>query len=130
MSILEIFVCVLVPCVVGLLGYTAGLAKRLKEQEELGDRRNDSFHTALANLAKTVCDLDDRISDLDDRISDLDERHKKLDGEFRELPKEEMEAEYQRLVSFNTGIQNIIGFGPDVPKLNKEAIRSGGVMNG
>ena len=123
MSVFEILVCVLAPCVVGLIGWVAGLDRRLKQQEELSDRRSDTFHTAMANLAKTVCEVDERLSGVDERLT-------KLDGEFRELPKEEMEAEYQRLVSFNTGIQNIIGFGPDVPKLNKEAIRSGGVMNG
>ena len=116
MSVFEILVCVLFPCVVGLLGWAAGLDRRLKQQEKLSDRRSDTFHTALANLAKTVCDLDEKINGVDERLT-------KLGGEFKELPKEEMEAEYQRLVSFNTGIQNIIGFGPDVPKLNKEALR-------
>ena len=122
MSVFEILVCVLFPCVVGLIGWTAGLDRRMKQQEELSDRRSDTFHTALANLAKTVCELDERISALDEKLQ-------KLDGKIEELPTEQMEDEYRRLEAFNTGVQNILSFGPDVPKLNKD-FRDGGEMNG
>ena len=123
MSVIEILICVLVPCVVGLLGWVAGIDRRVKQQEELGDRRDDVLRTAIANLARQAGELGDRYKELGDRYKELDEKLRALDGKIEELPTEEMEAEYRRLEAFNTGVQNILSFGPDVPKLNKDALQ-------
>ena len=54
---------------------------------------------------------------------ELERRLHCVEEDLEKIPVEEVNAEVQRLELFNDGIANIMGYGPDVPKLNKEVLK-------
>lgn len=71
----------------------------------------------------------ERHSDFLARLSrvqvELERRLHCVEEDLEKIPVEEVNAERERLERFNDGISNILSYGPEVPKLNKEAARRG-----
>jgi uncharacterized phage infection (PIP) family protein YhgE len=102
------------------------LRKGLKELNELSDRRDEALRTAAKALAGTQGDLAGDIAQLKKETAELTAKMDSAEKKLDDLPLEEMEEEYRSLAAFNEGVQNIMGFGPNVPKLNKEGVKRGG----
>lgn len=124
MSIFEIFVCVLVPCCAGLLGWAFGLRRRVQVLEELCDRRDATVRNALANLAERVAKTAEYTDTFASQVQELGKTVSAVKDTVDDLPAEELKDEFKRMAAWNDGVQNILNFGPNVPKLNK-----GGVEN-
>ena len=105
-------------CCTGLLGYVAGMARRLRELETLCDRRDGTIRNALASLADKTAKLADRQEEQNNALAEVKQ---KLD----ELPAEELREEYKRMNAWNDGVDSIVNFSPEVPKLNMGGIKHG-----
>ena len=90
----------------------------LQEEKHLGDHRDDVLRTAIRGQEDSIDTLQGQIGALSLKIAEMEKK-------LGELPLEQMEAEYKSLAAFNEGVQNIMGFGTEVPKLNKEAVKRG-----
>ena len=53
---------------------------------------------------------------------ELERRLHCVEEDLEKIPVEEVKAEAERLERFNDGIASIMGYGPDVPRLNKDAV--------
>jgi chromosome segregation ATPase len=102
------------------------MQKRLKDLSDLSDRRDEALRTAAKALAGTQGDLAGDIAELKKETAELTAKMDSAEKKLDDLPLEEMEEEYRSLAAFNEGVQNIMGFGPNVPKLNKEGVKRGG----
>lgn len=116
-----IYICifVLAAFAVAACGSCAKLWRELQEEKALGDRRDEAYRSALVKLAEVSDKHQEQLASMALKVAEIE---KKLD----DLPLEEMEEEYRSLAAFNEGVQNIMGFGPNVPKLNKEGVKRGG----
>lgn len=53
---------------------------------------------------------------------ELERRLHCVEEDLEKIPVEEAKAETERLERFNDGIASIMSYGPDVPRLNKDAV--------
>lgn len=102
--------------VAGLLAMLIGLRMRVRELEEVSDRRDEVLRKAATDLAMTVS----RQAEI---MEKMDERLKKAEEKLEQLPVEDFTEELRRMQDFNDGAQSIAMFGGDIPKLNKDAVR-------
>ena len=101
-----------------LTAFDHTLSKEIKEERGVNNRRDDANRTALASLAQAIAEQRERMNELERRIGCVE-------NDLGKIPVEEVNAERERLERFNDGISNILSYGPEVPKLNKEAVRRG-----
>ena len=106
------------------------LNKEVNEERGVNDRRDEASRKAhmqakgerdlhndlIAKLTESAAFLSRRVDELERRLHCVEE-------DLEKIPVEEVNAEVQRLELFNDGIANIMGYGPDVPKLNKEVLK-------
>lgn len=110
-------------CVIAILLSLAAMGafnkmrdKDMWAEKELNDRRDAANSKALAHMAVNFAQMNDRINKLAERIE-------KLEASMKELPMEELDEEIKRMAAWNDGFSEIIGYGRDIPKLNKEGLK-------
>ena len=94
------------------------LSRVLEDEADVGDRRDEEYREAFLGLSEEMDSAREQISAMALKIAELEKK-------LGELPTEEIEAEYRNLAAFNEGVQNILGFGANIPKLNKEGVKRG-----
>lgn len=110
------------------------LNKKVNEERDVNDRRDENYRTAHMQERSDLNEHSERIDERIDRLTEkeaamasrTDELERRLhcvEEDLEKIPVEEVNAEVQRLELFNDGIANIMGYGPDVPKLNKEVLK-------
>lgn len=98
--------------------FLAGTDKfQFKELDEIKNRL-ENVYGELSRISLEVAGQRQFIKDLTDRVEELE---KQLDR----VPIEEMDEEIKRMNAWNNGVDNILGYGVNVPKLNKEVLRHG-----
>lgn len=96
--------------------FLAGTDKfQFKELDEIKNRL-EKLDGELTHMALEVAGQRQFINDLTDRVEELE---KQLDR----VPIEEMDEEIKRMASWNDGWSEIVNFGKDIPKLNKEVLK-------
>ena len=90
--------------------------KDFREERELNNRRYDATSKALTNGALNLARLAERVGKLEADLKDLREK-------IAELPVDEMTEEVQRMSAWNDGFSEFVGFGKNLPKLNKEVLK-------
>lgn len=90
--------------------------KDFQDEQALNNRRYDATSEALTNEAL-------RLKQMDERVGKLESDLKELNAKVAELPVDEMAEEVQRMSAWNDGFSEIVGFGKDLPKLNKEVLK-------
>lgn len=90
--------------------------KDFQEEQALNSRRYDASSEALTNEALRLARLAERVEKLELDLKDLHEK-------IAELPVDEMTEEVQRMSAWNDGFSEIVGFGKNLPKLNKEVLK-------
>lgn len=95
------------------------LRKTLTEQINVSDGRDGAYRTALMKLEEEGDVREAQIANMALKVAEIEKK-------LGDLPLEEMQEEYRHLAAFNEGVQNIMGFGPNVPKLDKEGVKRGG----
>lgn len=93
------------------------------DQKELrlrGDKRQENLNQMLGEVALNIDRLEKQMkagsTEYDDRLSAVEKT-------LADLPIEEMDEEAKRLKNFNDGVNNILNYGTNVPKLNKEGLK-------
>jgi septal ring factor EnvC (AmiA/AmiB activator) len=99
-----------------LTAFLRMLSKDLREEQDVGNRRDNACRKAIASMAQNLIDQRERMNELERRLGCVE-------NDLEKIPVEEVNAEVQRLERFNDGIASIMGYGPDVPRLNKEAVK-------
>lgn len=99
------------------------LERGFRAERELNDRRYSASSKAFANLAAKLAEMNERVNECCAENQKLRERLKTLDKQFSELPLEELDEEVKRMASWNDGWSEIVNFGKDIPKLNKEGLK-------
>lgn len=112
-------------CCVGLLGFVFGLSRRLRWLEELSDRRDATVRNALANLAERVAKVAEYTDTFASQVQELGKAVSAVKDTVDELPAEELKDEYKRMAAWNDGVDSIVNFSPEVPKLNMGGIKHG-----
>lgn len=96
---------------VGLTGYCTGLLRRVK---------------ALEDRVETLHQDDIKTKEVQfDAISRLTDSCAKLEKTVGEIPIAKMEDEVSRMTAWNDGIESIMNFSPEIPKLNAGGIKHG-----
>lgn len=90
--------------------------KDFQEEQALNSRRYDASSEALTNGSLNLARLAERVEELGSGL-------KELDAKVAELPVDEMTEEVKRMSAWNDGFSEIVGFGKNVPKLNKEVLK-------
>lgn len=86
-----------------------------KELRWLVNRRQENVNQMLGEVALNH----ERLKKL------MDEELSALDKRIADLPIEEMNEEVKRAKNFNDGIDNIMNYGFDIPKINREGLKNG-----
>ena len=114
--------------------------KDFQEEQALNNRRYDATSKALTNEALRLARIAERVEKLEldlknlrekiaelermaERVGKLESGLKELDAKVAELPVDEMTEEVQRMSAWNDGFSEIVGFGKNLPKLNKEVLK-------
>lgn len=97
--------------------------KDFQEEQALNNRRYDATSKALTNEALRLARMDERLGKLESGLNELWSDLKELDAKVAELPVDEMTEEVQRMSAWNDGFSEIVGFGKNLPKLNKEVLK-------
>ena len=82
---------------------------RIGEEKKTRDLEAEQARDLVARISRVQVELERRLHCVEE--------------DLEKIPVEEVNAEMQRLELFNDGIANIMGYGPDVPKLNREAVK-------
>lgn len=105
MIVFEIIAIVALVLAVVTAGYAAGLSAKVK----MLVRENDKLNDYVAKLARESAEFRGWCQDMQKKVE--------------ELPVEEMNEEVKRMNAWNFGVQEIMNFGPDVPRLKKEGLK-------
>lgn len=114
--------------------------KDFQEEQALNNRRYDASSKALTKEALNLARMNERVEKLESGLKELNakvaelermaERVGKLETDMMdlhekiaELPVDEMTEEVQRMSAWNDGFSEIVGFGRNLPKLNKEVLK-------
>ncbi len=93
-----------------------------KEQRRLSDKRQENVNEMLGEVALNIDRLEKQTMD---GFTAYDEKLAALEKAIAGLPIEAMDEEAKRLKSFNDSIDNIMNYGFDIPKLNREGLKNG-----
>lgn len=89
-------------------------------------RRVDDLEDALCGIYEEFEEREDHIlemvASLADKVAKTDERLDELEGDL-DVKMESLEEETRRMREFNDGVDGIMAFGKNIPKLNKDAVR-------
>ena len=110
---------ILLALIIGVFVQTAFLrmlSKEQREEQDVGNRRDEAYRKAIASMAQNLIDQRERMNELERRLHCVEE-------DLEKIPVEEVKAETERLERFNDGIASIMSYGPDVPRLNKDAVQ-------
>ena len=118
MSNVEWTLLALIISVLVLTAFCRMLTKDQTEERGVNNRRDDANRKAIAAMAQAIAEQRERMNELERRIGCVE-------NDLEKIPVEEVNAERERLERFNDGISNILSYGPEGPKLNKEAVRRG-----
>ena len=99
-----------------LTAFVRVMARDFREEKGRAAKRHEQTSDAMSKVAMSV-------SELQEKIEVLEQKQQKLSDKLKELPVEQMEEEYERLANFNDGLFEIMSFGKDIPKLNKEGLK-------
>lgn len=102
--------------ILALAGYNRMRGKDFREERELNNRRHDATSEALSNMALNLTEVAEMQANLAASL-------KGLEAKIAELPVDEIAEEVQRMSAWNDGFSEIVGFGKNVPKLNKEVLK-------
>lgn len=116
MSYVEWTLLALIISVLVLTAFCRMLTKDQTEERGVNNRRDDANRTALASLAQAIAEQRERMNELERRLGCVE-------NDLEKIPVEEVKAEAERLERFNDGIASIMSYGPDVPRLNKDAVQ-------
>jgi hypothetical protein len=99
---------------IGIIGFCVGalgffLGQEIKDRSNAIEKQNDVMAGWMSGTTT--------------KLTELERRLHCVEEDLEKIPVEEVNAEVQRLELFNDGIANIMGYGPDVPKLNKEVLK-------
>ena len=120
MGTFEIILVVIIVVVVLAL---AGTDKfQFSELDEI-KRRLENIDEERAHMSLEVAWQRHSINDLTERIDKLEKRLADLEKQLDRVPIEEMDEEIKRMASWNDGWSEIVNFGKDIPKLNKEVLK-------
>ncbi len=108
----EIIAIVALVLAVGTAGYAAGISAKVKILEHENDKLNDY----VAKLARESAEFRGWCQDMQKKVENMQKK-------VEELPVEEMNEEVKRMNAWNFGVQEIMNFGPDVPRLKKEGLK-------
>jgi DNA repair exonuclease SbcCD ATPase subunit len=90
------------------------------EVKELRDRVE-----ALRQNLQTISDIsDEHDANLANNAVALEKRVKELERQMEELPKEDLQARYDAEAAWNEGIRELVGFGKNFQRLNKEGLKN------
>ena len=92
---------------IGILAYC--MRREMEARKAECERKHDGVLTMLSDMATKVGQLDGRCCELEEKYADL--------------PVAQMEEEIKRMNAWNDGVDSILSYGPEVPRLNKEAIK-------
>lgn len=103
------------------------LDKDARKEKALNDKRDTVTTKALANFALKFStlshNLDYERASREKQMIDLKTKLEKLEEKFAELPVAQFEEETNRMKAWNDGVDNILNYGTNVPKLNKEGLK-------
>lgn len=108
-----------------LFGFLAGLAVINRKQRET-EKVIDGVFTMLSDLLTKISATEERadaLSELPGECERLSECCAELKKRLDELPVAQFEDEVGRMKAWNDGVDSILGYGPEVPKLNKEGLK-------
>jgi uncharacterized protein YoxC len=105
------------------------LDRTVNEERDLNDRRDENCRKAHMEAARCmdaanslIAKLAENAAALSNRTNELERRLHCVEEDLEKIPVEEVKAETERLERFNDGIASIMSYGPDVPRLNKDAV--------
>lgn len=93
-----------------------------KELRMLSDKRQENINQMLSEVALNHDRLEKQTMA---GFKEYDEKLSVLEKTIADLPIEQMDEEAQRLKTFNDGIDNIMNYGFEIPKLNREGLKNG-----
>ena len=99
-----------------MAGFNRMRDRDFREERALNNRRYDTTSKALSNMALNLTEVAEMQTNLAASL-------KELEAKIAELPVDEMAEEVQRMSAWNDGFSEIVGFGKNVPKLNKEVLK-------
>lgn len=118
--------------VLALVFLAVGVALRMldkdaSKEKELNDKRDAVTTKALANLVMKMNWIDEaQKEETAERMKAEAELRSKLDAlqeKLDKLPVAQFEDEVGRMKAWNDGVDSILSYGPDVPRLNKEGLK-------
>lgn len=116
MDVFEIYIITTSLAILAMAAFNRMRDKDFQEEQALNNRRYDTTSKALTNEAMNQTRLAERVEKLELDLKDLD-------AKVAELPVDEMTEEVQRMSAWNDGFSEIVGFGKNLPKLNKEVLK-------
>lgn len=100
---------ILIAITSALVAATAyNLSKEIKARSDADEKMNDVMAGWMSGTTSRLVELERRIGC--------------VENDLEKIPVEEVKAEAERLERFNDGIASIMSYGPDVPRLNKDAV--------
>lgn len=93
-----------------------------KELRWLCDKRQENINQMLSEVVLNHDRLEKQTMA---GFKEYDEKLSVLEKTIADLPIEQMDEETQRLKTFNDGIDNIMNYGFEIPKLNREGLKNG-----
>lgn len=91
------------------------LEQELKANKRLADKRQENVNDMLGEVSLNSARFEKYVND----------QFAAIEKKFEDLPIEQMDEETKRLKNFNDGIDNIMNYGFDIPKINREGLKNG-----
>lgn len=122
-----VYIIGLAVAVLVLAGYCRFHDKEFRKEVALNDKRDAVTTKALASLASKTAWLNEELKkETTARLIAGTEMEAKIDGlqeKLDKLPVAQFEDEVGRMKAWNDGVDSILSYGPDVPRLNKEGLK-------
>ena len=122
-----VYIIGLAVAVLFLAGYCRFHDKEFRKEVTLNDKRDAVTTKALASLASKTAWLNEELKkETAARLKASAEMEAKFDAmqeKLDKLPVEQFEDEVSKMKDWNDGWSEIVSFGKNVPKLNKEGLK-------
>jgi hypothetical protein len=91
------------------------LEQEMKADRRIADKRQENVNKMLGEVSLYNARFEKYVND----------QFAAIEKKFEDLPIEQMDEETKRLKNFNDGIDNIMNYGFDIPKINREGLKNG-----